>query len=157
MALTSSTIKTTYPLPSYNYRVQIDAASVAFSEVSGLTIKYETTTYKESPIEGSAPGPNTMHMPAQSSPPTITLKKGIVQAVSIKALYDWIALTTINQIQKKDITVQLCDEKGAAVIVWKIHNAFPTSLSAPTFTASSNDAAIESMELKADFITMSEP
>jgi phage tail-like protein len=35
-------------------------------------------------------------------------------------------------------------------------NAFPTKLDAPTFDAKSNDAAIESMELAADFISIEE-
>jgi phage tail-like protein len=33
-------------------------------------------------------------------------------------------------------------------------NAFPTKLTAPTFDAKSNDAAIETLELRADLITM---
>jgi phage tail-like protein len=42
------------------------------------------------------------------------------------------------------------------VITWKVANAFPTKLSAPTFDAKSNDAAIETLDLQADFITMEE-
>ena len=156
MALTKDSIRTDYPLPVYNYRVEIGSEAVAFSEVSGLTISYESTVYKESPTASGAPGPRSMQMPAQRTPPTITLKKGLVRAASIKYLYDWIKTVQINQIEKKDIFVRLCDEKGDAVISWKISNAFPTKLDAPTFDAKSNDAAIQSMELKADFITLEE-
>jgi phage tail-like protein len=42
------------------------------------------------------------------------------------------------------------------VISWKVINAFPTKLDAPTFDASSNDVAIETMELRADNITIEE-
>jgi phage tail-like protein len=42
------------------------------------------------------------------------------------------------------------------VISWKVVNAFPTKLTAPTFDAKSNDVAIETLELKADLITMEE-
>ena len=77
-------------------------------------------------------------------------------AVSIKVLYDWIKDVQTNQIDKKDISVSLCNENGEAVITWKVLNAFPTKLEAPTFDANSNDAAIESMELTADGITISE-
>jgi phage tail-like protein len=156
MALTKDSIRTDYPLPVYNYRVEIGSEAVAFSEVSGLTISYESTVYKESPTDGGSPGPRMMQMPAQRTPPTITLKKGIVRATSIKYLYDWIKTVQINQIEKKDVFVRLCDEKGDAVISWKISNAFPTKLDAPSFDAKSNDAAIQSMELKADFITIEE-
>jgi len=156
MAVSKETIKTEYPIPVYNYRVEIGDEAVSFSEVSGLNIGYETTVYKESPTAGGAPGPRVFQVPAQHTQPTITLKKGIVRKVSIKALYDWIKTVQINQIEKKDIFVRLCDEKGEAVVSWKVSNAFPTKLDAPTFDAKSNDAAIQSMELKADFVTLEE-
>jgi phage tail-like protein len=156
VAVTKETIQTDYPLPVYNYRVEIGGEAVAFTEVSGLTISYESTIYKESPVASGAPGPRVLQMPAQRTPPTITLKKGIVRKTSLKVLYDWIKTVQINQIEKKDIFVRLCDEKGEAVISWKVSNAFPVKLDAPTFDAKSNDAAIQSMELKADFVTLEE-
>jgi len=156
VAVSKDTIKADYPLPVYNYRVEIGGNAVAFSEVSGLSIGYETTTYKESPTESGAPGPRVMRMPAQAAEVTITLKKGLVRNVSLGQLYSWLKTVQINQIEKKDIFIRLCDENGEAVISWKVSNAFPTKLDAPTFDANSNDAAIESMELKADGITIEE-
>jgi phage tail-like protein len=156
MALSKNEIKTAYPLPSYNYRVEIAGAAIGFSEVTGLSIKRETTTYKESPVGGGAPGPIVMHMPAQLANATITLKKGVVRKNSVAALYNWISSIQINQVDKRDIYVRLCDEKGEAVISWKVLNAFPTKLDAPSFTATSNDSAIETMELMADSILIEE-
>jgi len=152
MALSKDEIKTTYPMPVYNYRVEIGGSAVAFSEVSGLSIGYETTTYKESPVESGAPGPRVMHMPAQRQPANVTLKKGVVPSTSLATLFTWINDIQINQINKQDIYVRLCDENGTAVISWKVTNAFPTKLDAPTFDANSNDVAIESMELMGDGI-----
>lgn len=156
MALAKEDIKTAYPLPIYNYRVEIGNDTVAFSEVSGLSIGYEKTTYKESPTESGSPGPRVMHMPAQKTAPTVTLKKGVVPEVSIKTFFQWINSIQTNQIEKKDIYVRLCDENGDTVISWKVINAFPTKLDAPTFNADSNDAAIESMELTGDGILVEE-
>ena len=156
MPVSPDTIRTDYPLPVYNYRVEIGGDAVAFSEVSGLSIGYETSTYKESPTGGGAPGPRVMIVPGQRNAAKVTLKKGIVRGTSIKQLYGWIKTITINQVEKKDIFIRLCDEKGAAVISWKAVNAFPTKLDAPTFDAKSNDAAIESMELSADSISLEE-
>jgi phage tail-like protein len=155
MAISPEAIRTEYPLPVYNYRVEIESETIAFSEVSGLSIGYEVSTYKESPI-AAVVGPRTFHMPSQSTPPTITMKKGLVLAKSLKSLYGWIQTVSINQIEKRNIFVRLVDEKGAPVISWKVVNAFPTKLTAPTFDAKSNDVAIETLELKADFITMEE-
>jgi phage tail-like protein len=156
MAVTKDQIKTAYPLPVYNYRVDIGLDSVGFSEVSGLSIGYNTSTYKESPTASGSPGPRKFYMPSQPNPITLTLKKGIVRKVSIPALYGWIQGVQINQVEKKDISISLLDENGQPVIRWKVSNAFPTKLDVPTFTAESNDAAVESMELMADSITIEE-
>lgn len=154
MAVTKDEIKTAYPLPAYNYKVEIGSDTVAFSEVSGLEISYETTTYKESPVESGIPGPRVMTMPAQGTAPKITLKKGIVPSISISTFYDWINGIQTNLVEKKDIFIRLCDEEGAPVISWKVTNAFPTKLTAPTFDANSNDVAVETMELSADGISI---
>jgi phage tail-like protein len=152
MALSKDQIKTTYPLPVYNYKVEIDGNTIGFSEVSGLSIGYETTTYVESPVSGS--GPRRMYMPSQRKSATVTLKKGVVTGVSVATLFAWINSIQLNRVDKKDIYVRLCDENGAAVVSWKVINAFPTKLDAPSFTASSNDAAVESMELMADGVVI---
>ena len=156
MSLSKDDIKTAYPLPVYNYKVEIGSAAAAFSEVSGLSIGYETTTYKESPVGSGSPGPRVMHMPAQATATNITLKKGLVRKKSVETFYQWINSMQINQIEKKDIYVRLLDESGDPVISWKVINAFPTKLDAPTFDANSNDAAIESMELMADGVFIEE-
>ena len=156
MVLSKDNIKTAYPLPVYNYRVEIGSDAVAFSEVAGLSISYETTTYKESPVESGVPGPRVMHMPAQGTPAKVTFKKGLVLTDSVPKLYAWINATQINLNDKKDIFVRLMDETGTPVISWKIINAFPTKLDAPAFNAGSNDAAIETMEIMADNIFMEE-
>ncbi|MEZ4382387.1 MAG: phage tail protein [Nannocystaceae bacterium] len=156
MATSSADIKQSYPLPVYNYKVEIDGEAVAFSEVSGLSVGYETTTYKESPTASGQIGPTIIHMPAQRTAVNVSLRKGLVRGSSIRVLYNWISTTRINQIQKKDIYVRLLDEAGDAVISWKVLNAFPTKLDAPSFDANSNDVAVESMELMADMVTIEE-
>ena len=154
MALTQDDIKASYPLPVYNYKVDIGKDTVAFAEVSGLNISYETHTYKESSTEAGKAGPTVFHMPAQRSNTTLTLKKGLVPAKSKAALYDWINSVRLNQVSKKDILISLNDETGKAVVTWTVSNAFPTKLSVPDFDAKSNDVAIESMELMADTIAI---
>ncbi len=156
MATTAAEIKNAYPLPAYNYRVNIGSATVSCSEVSGLNIQYDVTTYKESRIDAKA-GPAVMYMPAQATMTTLTLKKGFVASSSLVHLYAWIKTVQSNQVEKKDIVISLLDENGAALVTWKAINAFPTQLDAPTFSATSNDAAIESMKLTADDVVIEEP
>jgi phage tail-like protein len=154
MALSSQDIRNTYPLPVYNFRVDIGTDTVAFAAVSGLNIGYDTTIYRESPTAGSQPGPVYMIMPAQPTTTTLTLTKGVVPSASLPALYGWIAQVRVNQVEKKDIVIRLCDEKGDTVVSWAVSNAFPTRLDAPSFDVTSNDVAIETMELVADGVTI---
>jgi phage tail-like protein len=156
MAVSAAEIKQAYPLPVYNYRVEIGGDAVAFSEVTGLSIAHEVATFKESPTGGGVVGPRVYHMPAQPKEATITLKKGVVRSESVKRLYAWISSIALNQVEKRDIFVRLCDESGAAVISWKVLNAFPVKLDAPGFDAKSNDVAVETMELRADRVMMEE-
>ena len=156
MAVSASEIKATYPLPVYNFRVEIGADAVAFSDVSGLSIHYDVTTFKESLTGGASPGPRIVHMPAQPQPVNVTMKKGVARVSSAAALYGWIKTVALNQVEKKDVVVRLCDEQGKPIISWKIVNAFPTKLDAPSFDAKSNEVAVESMELRADAITITE-
>jgi phage tail-like protein len=156
MATSASTIKTAYPLPVYNYRVLIGDRPVSFSEVSGLERSYETITYKESRVDGPVSGPNTMYMPGMLKPLYITLKKGYVKGNSINYLYNWINSINLNQVDKKDISIQLCDEGGTAVITWLVKEAFPIRLSAPGFDASANEIAIDTLELMADTVLITE-
>jgi phage tail-like protein len=150
MATSKADVKANYPLPVYNYKVDIGQTTVAFSEVSGLNLAYETTTYKESSTEAGKVSPKVFRMPAQAVTTTLTLKKGLVPAKNKAALFDWISTISLNQVEKKDIVISLCDETGTAVVTWTVTNAFPTKLDVPTFDANSNDVAIESMELMAD-------
>jgi phage tail-like protein len=156
MATDIKTIKTRYPLPVYNYRVEVGGQSISFTEVSGLSIGYETKSYLESKTTEPGAGPNLMNMIMQPKNVTVLLKKGYVLASNIKFLFDWINTIKLNQIEKKDIKVRLCDEEGKPLVSWTVQNAFPVKLDAPTFDVNSNDVAIETIELLADGVTMEE-
>lgn len=154
MALSKDQIRNSYPLPVYNYRVEIDGVAMSFAKASGLSISYETTTYKQSQTDGGKVGPMVMHMPAQPSDTSLTLERGLVRGDGVATLYRWLQSTQLNLVDKKDIYIRLLDESGKAVVSWKASNAFPTKLDAPAFDANSNDAAIQTMELKADAVTV---
>ena len=148
MAQSAETIELTYPLPVYNYRVTIlddGAANVlGFSEVSGLSVEYEPVTYKH----GWSFMTGVQIVPGMRKPIHLTLKKGLTQNGDF--LQIWLNscyLQPWSVTAKRDIVIDLCDEKGLPVIRWKVKQALPTKLDVPTFTASSNEVAIISMEL----------
>lgn len=146
MAQTKQQIASSYPLPAYNYRVTIEASTVSFAEVSGLSVEYEPVTYKH----GLSYLMGDKIIPGMRQPIKLTMKKGLVK--NHDDLYRWIHKTYTDPFYsnaKRDITIDLCDEQGEAVIRWKVQRALPTKLEAPTFDANSNEVAIESMEFMA--------
>lgn len=136
MALTKPEIKTKYPLPVYNYQVTLGGTTVAFSEVSGLQMQREPITYRQG--LSFLAGPQLIR--GLVSTVTVTMKRGISKGK--QELYQW-----MDQGDTKDIIIDLCDEEGVAVVRWNVIGALPTKLDAPSFTASANEVAIESMEL----------
>jgi phage tail-like protein len=146
MATTVEEIKSTYPLPAFHYRVEIDDLDpVAFAEISGLSIGREIITYKD----GLSCTQGAKRMPGLTSDLKFTMKKGIIKADS--QLYDWVNSIRLTTVEKKNLTISLMDENGEApVVTWKVTNAFPVKLDAPSFNAKTNEVAIESLELIAD-------
>lgn len=144
MALTTADQRAQYPLMAYNYRVTVSGATLSFSEVSGLAIEYETVTYQHglSFLEGEA---ITKFRYDKYIP--VTLKRGVVRGIT--ALRDWLQST-----EARSLDISLCDEQGKPVVTWHVGKALAVKLEAPSFNASGNDVAVESLELKAARITL---
>ncbi|WP_445633101.1 Phage tail protein [Nostoc sp. DSM 114161] len=152
MSTSAEDIKNNYPIPVFYYRVTIDGDdSHAFSEVSGLSIEYETITYRD----GMSYKDGAKHMPGLSTPVSLSLKKGIVRKDSY--LFNWITTVKLNTVAKRDIRIDLLDETGTAVVSWTAINAFPKKLDAPSFNATSNEVAIESLDLMANDLKIDYP
>ncbi len=148
MAISKDFIKKNYPLPAYNYRVNIGGEPLAFSEVSGLAVQYEPITYKHG-LSWQL-GEEIRQGMKQSL--RITLKKGLVR--NGRFLLDWIGTEPTSISDKRDVVIDLCDESGVPVITWLVMSAVPLKLSAPTFGASLEDVAIESLEVIAHNMTV---
>ncbi|KAG0288863.1 hypothetical protein BGZ97_006654, partial [Linnemannia gamsii] len=130
-----------YPIPTYRFRVSVGEEEILFNNVSGLDITHQTIEYKDG-MGG------WYQMPGQADATNITLRKGILRGQT--GFYDWISSISLNTVEKKDVTITLMNETGSeAFITWSVVDAFPTSLTAPSLDATSNEAAIEELSLLA--------
>jgi phage tail-like protein len=143
MALTKKEIVSGYPLPAYNYRVTIGSDTLSFSEVSGLTLEYDKVVYKN----GLSFRSGYEVIRSQKKEVNITLKRGVV--AKRNGLYNW-----MMKPDYKDLSIDLCDETGKALVRWKALKAIPLKMDSPSFNASGNDIAIETIELVAQELTI---
>jgi phage tail-like protein len=127
-----------YPLAAYNFRVTVGSTVMGFSEVSGLAQEYQTLSYRDG--LSFKEGERVARFMATSS--EITLKKGVFDAADTKKLHEWMRLG-----DKRELTVDLCDERANTVVSWIIKKAMVIKLEAPAFDANSNEVAIETLTL----------
>ncbi|MGV3345412.1 phage tail protein [Enterobacteriaceae bacterium LUAb1] len=146
MAVTEDEIAVQYPVPVYRFIVTMGDEQVPFTSASGLDITFDTIEYRD----GTG---NWFKMPGQRQAVNITLSKGVFPGKNM--LYEWINSVQLNQIAKKDIMISLTNEAGTEILVsWNITNAFPVSLTSPSFDATSNEIAIQQVTLMADRVTI---
>lgn len=145
MATDKHTIIPQYPLPVYNYQVNIDGIEegMSFSEISGLEIDYEHVLYRH----GFSWLMGNHLIRAQRKPINVSLKRGVVK--NRRFLYDWLRTE-----DKKNINISLCDETNTPIVTWEVYRALPIKMNAPSFNASTNDIAIESLDLIAHDIKL---
>lgn len=146
MSLGRSEISARYPLPGYNFRVEVDETTMAFSEVSGISVEREVLTYRHglSYWEGDAilTVRNDRYTP-------VTLRKGVVHKG--RALYDWLMGGSED---RRSMAVRLCDADGSPVVTWHIRHAVAVKLDAPSFDPSDNGVAVETFEIMAAGISL---
>ena len=144
MSETAASQRAKYPLAAYNFRVTVGDAAMSFTEVSGLVREYQTLTYKHglSFWEGESITRFRYDKYVQ-----LTMKKGVIAGAT--QLYEW-----LDTVDKKNLSVSLCDEKGAAVVTWQIKKALIVKLEAPSLQASGNEVAIETLTLMASGISV---
>ena len=144
MSESAASQRTKYPLAAYNFRVAVGESVMSFTEVSGLVREYETLTYKHglSFWEGESIVKFRYDKYVQ-----VTMKKGVVAGAT--RVHDW-----LESVDKKSLSVSLCDEQGQAVVTWQIKKAIIVKLEAPSLQASGNEAAIETLTLMASGISV---
>lgn len=102
--------------------------------------------------EGNSPQFNTIKMPGIRKYGNVVLKRGIV--AQDNDFFLWMNTVQGGQVERRDITVSLLDERHEPTRVWKLHNAWPCKITASDLRADANAIAIESIELVHEGITI---
>jgi len=136
------------PYRAYNFVLEIDnIARGAFSEVGGLTAEGDSVDYRE----GSDLQSNVRKLMGLRKYANLTLKRGYTQD---KSLWQWYTNVVNGVADRRNVTITLMNERREAVLRWHAENAWINKIEGPSFKASSNDVAMESIELVHEGLTL---
>ena len=130
------------PLINFNVLVEIDGiVRAAFREAGGLDSSINVVEYREG-------GENIVNrkLPGQLKFSNVTLKWGMTDDTD---LYDWHRqwATGDPAATRRNGSIVLLDRQGQEKARWNFFSAWPSKWTGPSFSAESNDLAIESLEL----------
>jgi phage tail-like protein len=132
----------TDPYLGFNFRVVIDSiTSAAFKDCSGLDASTSAVTYRE--------GTDVSNVPRQlqglSSHGGIKLSRGIATS---QELWAWKENVLKGVADRRSLSIELWDPTNQQKkIQWDFRAVWPTKWTGPSFDATSDAVAIESLEL----------
>ncbi len=129
------------PYRGFNFKVQIDDTDVAaFSEASGLTFDIDPVEYRE----GTDLPLHVRKLTGLRKFANIALKRGFTDN---RQLWDWYKDVLNGAVERRDGAIILMDEDRNEVLRWNFTEGWICKWEGPTMNATSNDVAIESIEI----------
>jgi phage tail-like protein len=131
------------PFRGYNFRVEIDNIPkpvACFRECSGLTLSTDAVDYRE----GSDKPLSVRKLTGLRKYTNITLKRGYT---TDESLWTWYKNIVNGVSDRRGGAVILQDEQHNDVLRWNFSNAFICKWEGPTMNATSNDVAVEAIEI----------
>ncbi|HVW83631.1 MAG TPA: phage tail protein [Bryobacteraceae bacterium] len=135
------------PYRGYNFRLEIDGITRSgFRECAGVDASSDPIDYREGTDKAYSP----RKLPGLTKYSNITLKWGITDDAS---LWDWRKKVIDGKTERKNGSVILINEAGEEKIRWNFINAWPTKWTGPSFNATANEVAIETLEIVHEGVT----
>ncbi|MES2004834.1 MAG: phage tail protein [Bacteroidota bacterium] len=138
----------TWPLVKFQFSVKIGSDELFFQEVTGLSSETQVIEYRA----GNSAAFSTVKMPGIKKFGNITLKKGLFK--DDKKMWAMYNLIKMNTIERKTVTISLLDESNAPAMTWNLTNAFPVKMTVSDMKSDANEAAVETMELAHEGLTI---
>jgi phage tail-like protein len=136
------------PYRAFNFVLEIDKVPKgAFSEVGGLTADGDAVDYRE----GTDLQSNVRKLVGLRKYTNLTLKRGYTQD---KALWQWYTNIMNGMPDRRNVTIALMNVARQVVMRWHAENAWINKIEGPSFKASGNEVAMESLELVHEGLTL---
>ena len=137
------------PFRSFNFRVELDGITRAgFRECSGLDASQDPIEYRE-----GTEGLTARKLPGLNKYSNISLKWGMTDDTE---LWDWRKKAIAGKVERKNGSIVLLDEAGEEKLRWNFREAWPTKWTGPSFNATGNEVAIESLEITHEGLELQE-
>lgn len=137
------------PFRSFNFRVELDGITRAgFRECSGLDASQDPIEYREGTDALTA-----RKMPGLNKYSNITLKWGMTDDTE---LWDWRKKAIAGKVERKNGSIVLLDESGEEKLRWNFREAWPIKWTGPSFNATGNEVAIETLEITHEGLELQE-
>lgn len=129
------------PFRSYRFRVEIDGIQrLGFRECSGLDSTQDPVEYREGNEIIT-----TRKLPGLNKFSNITLKWGIADD---REIWDWRKQAADGTLAaRKNVAIILIDQSGQDAVRWNVREAWPTKWTGPSFNATGNEVAIDTLEI----------
>ena len=129
------------PYRAFNFRLEVDGLTIAsFSEASGLVAEGDPVDYRE----GADMVNSARKLTGLRKYPNIVLKRGYTQN---KELWAWYRNIANGDDDRRNGAIVLMDEAHRDVLRWNFRNAWLNKVEGPSFNATGNEVAMESIEL----------
>lgn len=130
---------------------------LGFMECTGLDGDTMPMEYRDSKVpNGEGNGAFVRKLPGMESYPNVVLRRGVTGSPALwvwrKMVRDGVPWENI----KAEIHVKLQDEQHNVVMTWLLQDAWPCKLSGPALNASTNEIAVETLELCCERIELVE-
>jgi len=128
------------PYRSYGFLVEIDGITRAgFRECSGLDSSQDPVDYRE----GNEPH-TARKLPGLVKHSVLPLKWGVTDDAQ---LWEWRKKVIDGKVERKNGSIVLMDDTGAEKVRWNFREGWPTKWTGPSFNATGNEVAIETLEI----------
>lgn len=127
------------PLRGFRFLVEIEGlAAGAFTRVKGLARELKTESFHEGGVNDYE-----HKLASHVSHPSLVLERGI----ALDLLWEWARKAAQGEVERRKVSVHLCDETGEDRWVWHADSAFPVKWSCSDLDALTSPVAMESIEL----------
>jgi phage tail-like protein len=134
------------PYRAYNFLLEIDGiVRAGFRECSGLDSTQDAIQYRE----GTDPL-TQRKVPGLVTYSNITLRRGITDDSD---LWEWRNLAAQGRVERRNGSIVLLNDEREEKLRWNFVEAWPTKWTGPSLNATSNEVAIEELQIAHEGLT----